>query len=87
MPASTYQKFEDRYSRPYLPLQLVAKLVNALRTEGVSPDTIWALADDEQIAAFHEAWAAKTNPAIPEPRRSATVLQFPPSPDRSPILR
>ena len=59
MPASTYQKYEDRYRRPYLPLQLVAKLVNALRNEGVSPDTIWALADNEQIAAFHEAWAAK----------------------------
>ena len=78
MPASTYQKYEDRYRRPYLPLQLVAKLVNALRNEGVSPDSIWALADNDQIAAFHEAWAAKTNPAIPESRRSATVIQFRP---------
>ncbi len=76
MPASTFQKYEDRYHRPYLPLQLVAKLVNALRPEGISPDTIWALADDEQVAAFHEAWAAKTNSAIPEPQRSATVIQF-----------
>jgi len=61
MPASTYQKYEDRYRRPHLPLHLVAKLVRALGPEGISADEIWELAEPNQVEAFHEAWAARSD--------------------------
>lgn len=71
MPASTYQKYEDRYGRSYLPLHLVARLVHALGPEGISAEEVWELAEPSQIEAFHEAWAARADaparPAAPEP--------------------
>ena len=60
MPASTYQKYEDRYRRPYLPLHLVAKLVQALRPEGIPADEIWQLAEPNQVETFFEAWQARS---------------------------
>lgn len=64
MPASTYQKYEDRYRRPYLPLHLVAKLVQALGREGIAADKIWELAEPTQIEAFHQAWAARSDGSV-----------------------
>lgn len=67
MPASTYQKYEDRYRRPYLPLHLVAKLVQALGPTGVGADDIWQLAEPSQVETFHEAWAQRSDAAPPAP--------------------
>lgn len=60
MPPSTYQKYEDRYDRPYLPLHLVAKLVNVLREFGVPTPDVWALAEPDHVDAFLDAWLAKS---------------------------
>ncbi len=60
MPTSSYEKFEDRYDRPYLPLHLVAKLVNVLREFGVPAPDVWALADPDHVDAFLDAWLAKS---------------------------
>jgi len=69
IPASTYQKYEDRYQRPHLPLHLVARLVNALRIEGISPDDVWTLAEPAQVSSFLEAWAARSG--APQPSAAA----------------
>jgi transcriptional regulator with XRE-family HTH domain len=66
IPASTYQKYEDRYRREYLPLHLVATLVNALRPEGISPDDVWALAEPSQVTSFLDAWGARSAPVQPQ---------------------
>lgn len=59
MPASTYQKYEDRYQKPHLPLAMAAKLVNALIDKGIQPEETWALAAPDQVQAFLEAWSAR----------------------------
>lgn len=58
MPASTYQKYEDRRQGQYLPLHMVAKLVLAFKPHGIEPAEVWTLADKMDVAAFHQAWAA-----------------------------
>ncbi len=60
IPPTTYQGYEDRYDRPYLPLHLVAKLVNVLREFGVPAPDVWALADPDHVDAFLDAWLAKS---------------------------
>ena len=60
MPASSYQGYEDRYDRPYLPLHLVARLVIVLREFGVPAPDVWALADPDHVDAFLDAWLAKS---------------------------
>jgi len=57
MPASTYQKYEDRRQGVFLPLSMVAKLVLALKPQGIEPVEVWALADPAEVSAFHQAWA------------------------------
>jgi transcriptional regulator with XRE-family HTH domain len=88
IPASTYQKYEDRYQRPYLPLHLVAKLVNALRAEGISVDEIWTLAEPSQVSSFLEAWAARSASAQqPAPTPEAQTNWLPTSDGRRHYVR
>lgn len=75
MPASTYQKYEDRYRRPYVPLHLAAKLVHALKPEGITADEVWALADQDQIETFFEAWRARDAAAEPAPTEEEPIWQ------------
>ena len=75
MPASTYQKYEDRYDRPYLPLHIVAKLVNALKIHGISARDIWQLADDGHVDAFMQAWAAREADGAGEPVTERPVME------------
>ena len=51
MPASTYQKYEDRYQKSYLPLAMVAKLVNAMQRYEIAAEEIWSLAEPTQVDA------------------------------------
>jgi hypothetical protein len=67
MPASTYQKYEDRYQKPYLPLAMAAKLVNALRAKGIAPEEVWSLAAADQVESFLEAWASRSDSATAQP--------------------
>jgi hypothetical protein len=41
--ASSYQHYEDRYKRPFLPLDLVLKLIPILGKGGIPPKDIYAL--------------------------------------------
>jgi transcriptional regulator with XRE-family HTH domain len=80
MPASTYQKYEDRRRGAYLPLDMVAKLVLTFEPCGISPDEVWALAKASDIAAFHDAWSVKME-AADEVTATATTPVAELSPD------
>ncbi len=67
MPASTYQKYEDRYQKSYLPLAMVAKLVNAMQRYEIAAEEIWSLAEPTQVDAFLSAWAARSEPVEEAP--------------------
>lgn len=60
MPRSSYEKIEDRRRKPTLPLDLVAKLVLALRPYHVAPEAVWRLADDAELDIFVRAWNSST---------------------------
>ena len=60
MPASTYQNYEERFVRPYLPLQMVARLVTVFKEHGIDAQEVWTLADATDVEAFLEAWQVKT---------------------------
>ena len=64
MPATTYQKYEDRRRGTYLPLHMVAKLVLALEPQGIDPDEVWSMADETEIKEFLKAWALRKDPDL-----------------------
>ena len=67
MHPSTYQKYEDRRQGVFLPLDMVAKLVIALKPRGIDPIEIWDLAKREDIVSFHRAWSmTKTSDCLGE---------------------
>ena len=56
VPTSSYEKYEDRSQKPFLPLAIVARLVTCFSVYGVKVDEIWELADPEDIKSFMQAW-------------------------------
>lgn len=43
-PKSTYASYEDKYKKPFLPVELVTGLVPIFEPKGIKPEEIWALA-------------------------------------------
>ena len=56
IPTTSYEKYEDRSRKPFLPLDMVAKLVMGLSGYGVDADDVWALANPEDVKFFVRAW-------------------------------
>ena len=75
MPASTYQKYEDRRQGVFLPLHMVAKLVLALKPHGVEAVEVWALADPAEVSAFHQAWTILKESAETQEVGATTVAE------------
>lgn len=43
-PASTYASYEDKFKKPFLPVDLVTALVPVFERRGIKPEDVWALA-------------------------------------------
>lgn len=43
-PPSTYASYEDKYKKPFLPLDLVQKIAPVLEARGIPPEEVYALA-------------------------------------------
>lgn len=68
-PASTYASYEDKYKKPFLPLDLVRALVPVLEPRGIDPDALLALAGVGRGSTLSQPpgeAAAMSGPAAPE---------------------
>lgn len=68
-PASTYASYEDKYKKPFLPLDLVRALVPVLEPRGIDPDALLALA------------GVGRGSTLAQPPAEATVTSGPAAPD------
>jgi SOS-response transcriptional repressor LexA len=73
---TSYQHYEDRFRKPYLPMELARRVAGVLAGHGVPPAAVLALAGTTPEAARIEPAAAPAARAAPRPAAAPRIIRF-----------
>ncbi|WP_374442504.1 S24 family peptidase [Stella sp.] len=76
MSLTGYQHYEDRFKKPYLPVDLMRRVAGMLAGRGIAPARVLALAGTTPELVGVEPVAAPPPAPVARPRQAAPVVQF-----------